>query len=172
MFLANFGKSSTEKAVVIYLPRANKFLLFTGEHFKMVASSILILTLTVLSSLTLVKEESSRDGIKGLPPWKKDKKLLSFVHQILHTEREDLLREFLPTPLFILKLSFWISKTKSKKNGKWVSKKNWPKLKMLKIKEIRLLKREITLLQLASTQKESVLSRTMNPKTWKKSWKF
>jgi hypothetical protein len=120
----------------------------------------------------LVKEESSRDGIKGLPPWKKDKKLLSFVHQILHTEREDLLREFLPTPLFILKLSFWISKTKSKKNGKWVSKKNWPKLKMLKIKEIRLLKREITLLQLASTQKESVLYRTMKPKTLNKSWKF
>jgi hypothetical protein len=68
LFLVNFGKSSKEKAAVIYLPRANKFLLFIGEHFKMVASSIPILTLKVLSSLTLVKEESSRDGIKGLPP--------------------------------------------------------------------------------------------------------
>jgi hypothetical protein len=120
----------------------------------------------------LVKEESSRDGIKGLPPWKKDKKQLSFAHQILHTEREDLLRKFLPTPFSTLKLSFWISKTKSKKNGKWATKKNWPKLKTLKTKEIKRLKREITLLQLAYTQKESVLYRTKKPKTWKKSWKF
>ncbi len=144
-------------------------MLFTEEHSKMEANSILILTLTVPSSLTLVREESSKDGIKDLPPWKKEKKPLSFAHQILHMEKEDLLQKFPPTPLSTSKLSFWISKTKSKKNGKWATKKNWPMLKKLKTKEIKLLKREITLQQLVSTPKESVSLKMKKAKTWKKS---
>ena len=123
---ANFGKSSTKKVAAICHPKANKFLPHIEELLKMESNSIPALILTVLSSLTWEKEESSRDGIKDLLPWKKEKELLSSAPQILLMEKEDHLQKSQQMQLCTLKWDFWISKIKLRKSLKWANNKNWP----------------------------------------------
>lgn len=106
-------------------------------------NSIQIKTETVPLNLIWVREESSKAGMKDLPPWKEEKEQHLSAHLIMPMEKEVLLQEFHQTQLYTLKSSYLISKIKLNKNGKWAINKKFLKQQPQRIKETKLSKKEI-----------------------------
>lgn len=137
----NSKKSSIKKVKDNALKKDRKSSLFIEEHFKMELNSIPIKTETVPLNLIWVRAESSKVGMKDLPPWKEAKKQHLSARRIMLMAKEDHHQEFHQTQLWTSKLSFSISKTKSKKNGRWAISKRFPKQPQLRIKETKHSKR-------------------------------
>lgn len=125
-------------------------------------NSILIKTETVPLNLIWVREESSKVGMKDLPPWKEEKEQLLSAHLIMLMAKGAHHPESHQIQLYTLKLNFLISKTKLNKNGNWVTNKKSLKQQLQKIKETKLLKKENSSKQTNSIKKVSnLLKRTI-----------
>lgn len=120
-----------------------------------------IKTETVPLNLIWVREELSKVGMKDLPPWKEDKEQLLSAHLTMLMEKEAHHPESHQTQLYTLKSNSLISKTKLNKNGKWVMNKKSLKPQLQKIKETKLLKKEILNKQTNSIKKVLNLLKTM-----------
>ena len=105
-------------------------------------SLILTKTETVPLNLIWVREESSKDGMKDLPPWKEEREQLLSAHLIMLMAKEAHHLESHQIQPYTLKLNFLTSKTKLNKNGNWVMSKKSLKQQLQKIKETKLSKKE------------------------------
>lgn len=130
-------------------------MLFIEEHSKMELNLIQIKTETVPLNLIWVREESSKVGMRDLPPWKEEKERLLSAHLTMLMAKEVHHLESHQTQLYTLKSNFLISKTKLNKSGNWVMNRKSLKPQLRKIKETKLSKKEILSKQTNSIKKVS-----------------